>query len=120
MADKYLREIEEILEGVESKAHPKSKLSKGEIGTLEPQGRISKGFAIRTREFIKITPGRLILLGILVLVVAIILNFVISEWIALFVWLGLVLLVAAYVLIFIKRDGSSKHQLTGSDKSRLR
>ena len=120
MSDKYVREIEEILKGVESNADPKAKLSKGRSAPMESQRLISDGFSVRTREFIKITPKRLILLGIVVLVVAMILNLVISEWISSLVWLGLVLFVVAYGLLFIKRDGRGKPRPTGRDKSNRR
>lgn len=120
MSDKYVREIEEILEGVESNSDPKAKLSKRRSSPKEPQRLISNGFSVRTRKFIKITPKRVILLGIFVLIVAMIVNLVISEWISLLVWLGLVLFVVAYGLLFIKRDGSGKPRPTGRDKSNRR
>ncbi|SVD82952.1 uncharacterized protein METZ01_LOCUS435806 [marine metagenome] len=120
MSDKYVREIEEILEGVESNSDPKAKLSKRRSAPMESQGLIPNGFSVRIREFIKITPKRLILLGIVVLVVAMILNLVISQWISSLVWFGLVLFVVAYGLLFIKRDGIGKTRPTGRNKSNRR
>lgn len=120
MSDKYVREIEEILEGVESNGDAKAKLSKPRRAPMESQRLIPNGFSFRIREFVKITPKRLILLGIAVLVFAMILNLVISQWISSLVWFGLVLFVLAYGLLFIKRDGSSKRRPTGRDKSNRR
>ena len=79
MSDKYVREIEEILEGVEPNGDPKAKLSKRRSAPMESQRLIPNGFSVRIREFIKITPKRLILLGIVVLVVAMILKLVILR-----------------------------------------
>ena len=120
MSDKYVREIQEILEGVEPNGDPKAKLSKRRSAPMESQRLIPNGFSVRIREFIKITPKRLILLGIVVLVVAMILKLVISQWISSLVWFGLVLFVVAYGLLFIKRDGSGKPRPTGRDKSNRR
>ena len=96
MRDKYVREIEEILEGVEPNGDPKAKLSERRSAPLDSQRLIPNGFSVRIRGFIKITPKRLILLGIVVLVVAMILKLVISQWISSIVWFGLVLFVVAY------------------------
>ncbi len=118
MADKYVREIEEILEGAESKVDPEIQSSKGRGNNSETQRLITKGLGRRRWEFIKITPKRMILLGISALLLAMILNLVLSQWISLLVWLGLVLFVVAYGLLFVTRAGGDKQSLTGSDRSR--
>ena len=120
MADKYVREIEEILEGVESKADPDFESSKPRRNDRETRNLIARGFRTRRWEFIKITPKRMILLGILALLLAMILNLVLSQWVSLLVWLGLVLFVVAYGLLFVNRDGSGKDRATRRDRSNRR
>jgi len=102
MSDKYMREIEEILEQAERSGIPD--------GAKTPKGKQShrpRGFNPFNRLFhltglIRLSSGKIMLAGISLLLVAVLLNTVMPGRVHLLVWVGLVLFVIAYGLFFAK------------------
>ena len=102
MSDKFIREIEEILENAERigvEDCPRSSGGKNEARRLSSG---SLGILSRLGSFLRISPGKVMLAGISLLLVALLLNAVIPGRVHLLVWAGLVLFVIAYGLFFVK------------------
>ncbi len=100
MPEKYQEEIEEILKGLGQQAPDKP------VGELEkplddaPRGMNPSQPAVQTnlhptQRWPKITPSKVALLGLATLVIG-------AFWLGALIWVGLVLLAAAYLMFFLK------------------
>ena len=101
MPEKYQEEIEEILKGLGEKAphgasarEPQKPPDDAPVISHQgpPPGR-SRPY--RGRSWPTVTPGKLALLGILVLLLG-------AIWLKPLIWVGLSFLIGAYILFFIK------------------
>ena len=99
MPDKYQEEIEEILKGLGESSHPGNNQGAAKppddapvaSPPAPPEGPTAKG-----RGFWPlVSPGKLAIIGILLLVVG-------AFWFRPAIWLGLGLLVGAYLLFFVR------------------
>lgn len=102
MPDKFIKEIEEILEqaersGPQDTSKSPSKEGRRQRYPFNPLRGIS-----RLRELIRISPGRVMLAGISLLLVAVLLNTVVPGSVHLLVWAGIVLFFIAYGLFFLR------------------
>ena len=113
MPDKYQEEIEEILKGLGQQAPDKP------VGELErpvddsPRGMNPDESAVQpdqhsTRRWPKITPSKVALLGFASLVIG-------AFWLWPLIWVGLVLLAAAYLIFFV-RPSSMRHEKFWRDR----
>jgi len=101
MPDKFIREIEEILEQAEhsgkgdaSKGTEKSGRHSGALGPLAALSRLGGLF--------RVSPNKVMLGGIILLVLAFMLNALVPGTVPLFAWAGLVLFVITYGLLFMR------------------
>jgi len=99
MPEKYELEIEEIL-AKSSKASKKPDASKSFLNMLFRYLNQS----VRVRN-LKISPGRIMLVGICLLLLALIIRTFAPTWTSFFAWTGLLLLILGYFLFFL----GSKH-----------
>lgn len=100
MPQRYQREIEEILQQA------------GDLGADEaPKRRPRMGFARLVWDYFKqsiggsplsITPGRVMLAAVLILLAALVLNATSSSFVGLLAWLGFILFIVGYAMFFIK------------------
>jgi len=95
MPEKYEREIEEIL-AKSSKESKKARPSKSFLNILFRYLNQS----VRIRNF-KISPGRIMLVGLCLLLLALIISTFASTWTSFFAWIGLLLLILGYFLFFL-------------------
>ena len=104
MPEKYKEEIEEILRrtGEEAPAPPAREAEKRPVDLAQPaytdrrSHRPSRGSA---RRWPALSPGKILLAGLVLLLVG-------AFWKGFLVWVGLVLLVLAYLLFFVKPQPS--------------
>ena len=100
MPEKYQEEIEEILKGLGQQAPDKP------VGELErplddaprgmnPNESVTQPNLHPTRRWPKITPSKVALLGLATLVIG-------AFWLWPLIWIGLVLLAAAYLMFFVR------------------
>ena len=105
MPDKFMREIEEIIERVErdgsGKESESSSVSATNISKLK---RIAPGFFSLAR-FGSISPSKVMLAGIFLLLLAVVVSPFIHGTVTLLVWAGLLLFVIAYGLFFMRPSG---------------
>ena len=101
MPEKYQEEIEEILRGLGEKA-PHSTAAReaqkppDDAPVMSHQGPpLGQNGGRRGRTWPTVTPGKLALLGLLVLLLG-------AIWVRPLIWVGLAFLVGAYILFFIK------------------
>ena len=103
MPDKFIREIEEILERAEhSRPGDDLKASKkmgGRPGrSFDPTGRVS-----RLRRLVRVpSSGKVMLAGIGLILIAVLLNAFVPGRVSLAMWAGLILFVVAYGLFFVR------------------
>ena len=104
MPEKYEREIEEIL-AKSSKEFKKAPPSKSFLNILFRYLNQS----VRIRNF-KISPGRIMLVGLCLLLLALIIRTFAPTWTSFFAWTGLLLLILGYFLFFLgsKNSGPEK------------
>jgi len=105
MPEKYEREIEEILakSSKESKkAHPNKSFLNIFFRYLNQ--------SVRIRNF-KISPGRIMLVGLCLLLLALIISTFTSTWTSFFAWIGLLLLILGYFLFFLGSKNSATEKL---------
>jgi len=95
MPEKYEREIEEIL-AKSSKTSQKQNVSRSFFNILFKYLNQS----VRIRNF-KIPPGRVMLVGLSFLLLALIIRTFASTWTSFFAWTGLILLIVGYCLFFL-------------------
>ena len=100
MPDKFIREIEEILEREERPAPGVDSKATGKNGSRRSRFLYPISSIYRLNELFK--PSRVMLAGIILLLVAVLLNAVIPGRVHLLVWAGLVLFVIAYGLFFVR------------------
>ena len=96
MAERYQREIEEILEQTGTSADPKQPAKSG--GMLRRLGR-SRGSGSGGRAR-RITPLRVFMASIALLLTALLMNSLAPGLQGLFAWSGLLLFIVAYALFF--------------------
>ena len=104
MPEKYELEIEEIL-AKSSKTSKRPDTSKSFLNMLFRYLNQS----VRVRNF-KISPGRIMLVGICLLLLSLIIRIFAPTWTSFFAWTGLLLLILGYFLFFLgsKNSGPEK------------
>ena len=114
MADKYIRQIEEILKESE---HSRGKsVADGVEETPKASGLLSR--LGRLRIILRVSPNKVVLAGIILIVVSFVLYnafnylFVNNIKFLLPIWAGLILFVIVYGLLFVK-PGSEEKQWRG-------
>ena len=101
MPDKYELEIEEIL-AKSSKASKRPDTSKSFLNMLFRYLNQS----VRVRNF-QISPGRIMLVGICLLLLALIIKTFAPTWTSFFAWTGLLILILGYFLFFLGSKNSA-------------
>lgn len=106
MSDRYKKEIEEILQRVEEARSPDSQPQERRQGPkahkLNPLARLSWLLG-----FLAISPGKLMIAGVSLLLIALLLGVVGPGWAGRLVWAGLALFVFAYILFFVRPSPGS-------------
>ena len=99
MAQRYQREIEEILGQAGDEGE-----GAGPDGSKPPRAprRVSRSPRRRLGTLIRPTPGRLLLAGIVLLILAVVLNALDAPGVRPFFWASVVLFVFAYVAYFTR------------------
>ena len=114
MADKYIRQIEEILK--ESESSRGKSVADGVEETPKARGLLSR--LGRLRIILRVSPNKVVLAGIILIVVSFVLYnafnylFVNNIKFLLPIWAGLILFVIVYGLLFVK-PGSEEKQWRG-------
>ena len=101
MPEKYEREIEEIL-AKSSKDSKRSNANKSLLNMLFKYLNQS----VSVRNF-KISPGRIMLVGICLLLLSLIIRTFAPTWTSFFAWTGLLILILGYFLFFLGSKNSS-------------
>ena len=101
MPEKYEREIEEIL----AKSSKDSKRSNANKSLLNMIFRYLNQ-SVSVRNF-KISPGRIMLVGICLLLLSLIIRTFAPTWTSFFAWTGLLILILGYFLFFLGSKNSS-------------
>ena len=101
MPEKYEREIEEIL-AKSSKGSKRSNTSKSLLNMIFRYLNQS----VSVRNF-KISPGRIMLVGIRLLLLSLIIRTFAPTWTSFFAWTGLLILILGYFLFFLGSKNSS-------------
>jgi len=101
MPDKYELEIEEIL-AKSSKASKRPDTSKSFLNMLFRYLNQS----VRVRN-LQISPGRIMLVGICLLLLALIIKTFAPTWTSFFAWTGLLILILGYFLFFLGSKNSA-------------
>jgi hypothetical protein len=108
MAQRYQREIEEILDQSRSDAPAGKSVAGKRQG--RPAGKVSRPSSWRLP--VSVSPGRLLLIGVVTLLAGLLLPFPygLSKFIA---WLGVGLFVSSYVLFFARPDRTVERRWRG-------
>ena len=101
MPEKYEREIEEIL----AKSFKGSKRSNTNKSLLNMIFRYLNQ-SVSVRNF-KISPGRIMLVGICLLLLSLIIRTFAPTWTSFFAWTGLLILILGYFLFFLGSKNSA-------------
>ena len=101
MPEQYEREIEEIL----AKSSKDSKRSNANKSLLNMLFRYLNQ-SVSVRNF-KISPGRIMLVGICLLLLSLIIRTFAPTWTSFFAWTGLLILILGYFLFFLGSKNSS-------------
>ena len=101
MPEKYEREIEEIL-AKSSKGSKRSNTNKSLLNMIFRYLNQS----VSVRNF-KISPGRIMLVGICLLLLSLIIRTFAPTWTSFFAWTGLLILILGYFLFFLGSKNSS-------------
>ena len=101
MPEQYEREIEEIL----AKSSKDSKRSNANKSLLNMILRYLNQ-SVSVRNF-KISPGRIMLIGICLLLLSLIIRTFAPTWTSFFAWTGLLILILGYFLFFLGSKNSS-------------
>ena len=101
MPEKYEREIEEIL----AKSFKGSKRSNTNKSLLNMLFRYLNQ-SVSVRNF-KISPGRIMLVGICLLLLSLIIRTFAPTWTSFFAWTGLLILILGYFLFFLGSKNSA-------------
>ena len=105
MPEKYELEIEEIL-AKSSKTSKRSDTSKSFLNMLFKYLNQS----VRVRNF-KISPGRIMLVGICLLLLSLIIRTFAPTWTSFFAWTGLLILILGYFLFFLGSKNSAPQKI---------
>ena len=112
MADKYQKEIEEILEQVNATAPVDQKAGRGPGRSARPAPRTRSGARGSGLPF-RITAGRLLLAGVVSLFAALVLRTTDLGVTGILTWIGVGLFIAAYVAFFIRPRRSTERPWRG-------
>ena len=109
MAERYQREIEEILAEAGEEAPRRQAPRRRTTGArpLRPSSPQRRGFSLRP------TPGRLAFAGVASLAVALALNLLGAPGASVFLWVGVALFVAAYVSYFTQPRRTTERRWRG-------
>ena len=105
MPEKYELEIEEIL-AKSSKTSKRPDTSKSFLNMLFKYLNQS----VRVRNF-KISPGRIMLVGICLLLLSLIIRTFAPTWTSFFAWTGLLILILGYFLFFLGSKNSAPQKI---------
>ena len=100
MAQRYQREIEEILDKVNEDAPVESRAKRGSRPGAPSKRRPEPGG--RPRVTFDFSPGRLLVIGVVLLAGALVLKVLGLGFAAPFAWVGIALFVVAYILFFTR------------------
>ncbi|MQG38723.1 MAG: hypothetical protein FI718_01885 [SAR202 cluster bacterium] len=101
MPEKYEREIEEIL----AKSSTNSKKAHGSNSLLNMLFRyLNQSVSVKN---VKISPGRIMLIGISLLLLSLIIRTFAPTWTSFFAWTGLLVLIVGYFLFFLGSKASA-------------
>ena len=102
MPDKFIREIEEILEKAEKESPQLSQREVRKSKALSPRSNWSAGIS-RLRPVFRVSAGKVILASVSLLLVVILINrfLLVSGTVNLLIGIGVVFLVLAYLLFFM-------------------
>ena len=109
MSERYQREIEEILQQVgEATPGNEPREAKGS-SLLAPLARIGRGIG----NHIYLSSGRLMTIGIVLLLAAILASAIFPGFLGPFVWLGLILFILVYALFFARPNRKTDKRWRG-------
>ena len=114
MAERYQREIEEILENVNEEPPSDVGTKRGATRQREPRQEVSATPERPSRLGFEYTPGRMLLTGVLLIVLAGVLAVVGIGFAAPLVWVGIGLFILAYVMFFTKPRRTMERRWRGS------
>ncbi|MBM3934625.1 MAG: hypothetical protein FJ319_10045 [SAR202 cluster bacterium] len=104
MSQKYQREIEEILQQVDTGSSPKSRIRQpGLFSRLSASIKRAMGGNV-----FSISPGRIMFAAVCLLLSALVVSAFIPGYVGPIAWAGLVLFIVGYAMFFIKPRTSEK------------
>jgi len=109
MSERYQREIEEILQEVGDSAPAKENLEAEKSSPMSLFARIGRGVG----NHIYLSSGRLMTIGIILLLVAIFVSAMFPGPLGPFVWLGLILFIIIYALFFARPNANPEKRWRG-------
>jgi hypothetical protein len=105
MTQRYQKEIEEILDQVNTRAPSEKDTGIGDTPgkrPVSPRRSIGRGEQLLSRLPFRVSPARMVLLGIVLLVAAMVLRSAVPAVTGPLTWTGIGLFIAAYVAFFIR------------------
>lgn len=109
MSERYQREIEEILQQVGDSTPTKESAEAKKSSLLAPFARIGRGIGNR----IYLRSGRIMTIGIVLLLSAILVSAIFPGLLGPFVWLGLILFILIYALFFARPSLNTEKRWRG-------
>ena len=109
MSERYQREIEEILQQVGDSTPTKESGEAKRSSLLTPFARIGRGIG----NHLYLNSGRLMTIGIVLLLVAVFVSAMFPGPWGPFVWLGLILFILVYALFFARPNRNSDKRWRG-------
>jgi hypothetical protein len=109
MPERYQREIEEILQHVGESTPTKEPRKDEKNSLLTPLFRIGRGIG----NHIYLSSGRLMTIGIALLLSAILVSAMFPGFLGPFVWLGLILFILVYALFFARPSFNTERRWRG-------
>ena len=109
MSERYQREIEEILQEVGASTPAKEFLEAEKSSPLALSARVGRGIG----NHIYLSSGRLMTIGIILLLVAIFVSAIFPGPLGPFVWLGLILFILIYALFFARPNPNPEKRWRG-------
>jgi hypothetical protein len=109
MSERYRREIEEILQEVGGSTPTKESVEAQKNSIVVPFARIGRGIGNR----IYLRSGRIITIGIVLLLSAILVSAIFPGFLGPFVWLILILFILVYALFFARPNLNTEKRWRG-------
>ncbi len=98
MSQKYQREIEEILQQVDTGSSPKPRVERPNL-FRQAAGSFRRSV---TGKGASVTPGRIMVASVCLLLSALVVNAFNSGWVGPIAWAGLILFIVGYAMFFLK------------------